>query len=150
MKEKDYTSALVGTKPQKRRRGLLAALAPRSDEALFYEAIRKDQGIHLMWIEYERLGNMCTYPCLYETDEETLVFLQGHEPAVKENNQKLMARWNAAIDPERLKEEYTLLTPSADDFYALFKDYRRRAAGAAAEAEPEAETAEETAEPEEE
>ena len=129
MKEKDYTAALVGKKPEKKRRGFLSMLTPSSEQALFYEAVRNDQAVHLMWIEFERLGTLCCYPCLLETDEETLVFLQGSDKDVKEENAYMIRRWNETIDPDKLTD-YTVLTPGAEEFYALFKDYRRNAAAA--------------------
>lgn len=129
MKEKDYTAALVGKMPEKKRHGILAMLAPKSDQALFYEAVRNDQAVHLMWIEFERLGTLCAYPCLLETDDQTMVFLQGSEPEIKKNNREMIRLWNETIDKDKLAD-YTVLTPSAEDFYALFKDYRARAARA--------------------
>ena len=48
---------------------------------------------------------------------------------VEASNEYMIRRWNETIDPDKLTD-YTVLTPGAEEFYALFKDYRRNAAAA--------------------
>lgn len=129
MKEIDYTPALVGLIPPKSNAGgLFGGLKRKAQEAYYYEAIRTDQGVHLMWVEnLEGDEGVVCHPNVFETDEETIVFLHGKDQYTKENNAYLLQRWNETVNSQILDEDYTLLKPTAGEYLALFIDYRNQA-----------------------
>ncbi len=132
MKEIDHTPALVGMIPPKSQAGgLFGGLKRKAQETYYYEAIRTDQAVHLMWVEtLEGNEGVVCHPNVFETDEETLVYLQGRDQYSKENNARLLARWNETVNSEILDEDYTLLKPKAGEYLALFMDYRNQALAA--------------------
>lgn len=121
---KYYTAPLMNE--VKQRKKLKAFFFGDSRRTAYYEARHKTENVYLLWIEGIYFGKVICYPCVIERGSELQVFENSNLPVSQENNDRLVADWQALTDPDTFREVYEVKELDSKDFNPLFGEYRRR------------------------
>ncbi len=120
---KYYTEPLVNEIKKKKR--FSSFFLGDSRRTSYYQATNREDGTYLLWIEGINWGKTICYPCVLIQGADTLVFEQGNLDISKKNNNELVSRWLAAVNPEILRRDYDLTELEKQEFHAIFGRYRK-------------------------
>lgn len=124
-KVKDYTDYLIGAVKKSTGQKIKEFFFGKGKTMNCYRARHRDARITLLWMEAYRWSSIYCYPCVLETEEETLVFETGAVLDCKENNARLVEKWTSMVNRDNIVTEYEVEELKRDEFYELFKRYRK-------------------------
>lgn len=124
-KVKDYTEHLIGAVNKSTGQKIKEFFFGSGKATNCYRARHRTENIRLLWMEAARWGTIYCYPCALETEDEILVFETGAALDCKENNARLVKKWTGLVNQENIVTDYEVEELKKDDFYDLFKQYRK-------------------------
>ena len=124
-KVKDYTEHLIGAVNKSTGQKIKEFFFGSGKTTNCYRARHRTDNIRLLWMEAARWGTVYCYPCALETEDEILVFETGAALDCKENNARLVKKWTGLVNQENIVTDYEVEELKKDDFYDLFKQYRK-------------------------
>ena len=124
-KVKDYTEHLIGAVNKSTGQKIKEFFFGSGKATNCYRARHRTDNIRLLWMEAARWGTIYCYPCALETEDEILVFETGAALDCKENNARLVTKWTGLVNQENIVTDYEVEELKKDDFYDLFKQYRK-------------------------